>query len=108
MPIPRRGEIWWADLGLAAKRRPVLIVTVAFDQQDYALLGVVPHTTSPRGSQFEVRMNVSGLKSGAFNIQGFFAVPPRVFDRRILMAPPELMAQVEDSLERWLNLKTGD
>jgi mRNA interferase MazF len=58
---PERGEVWLADLGLAAKVRPVLVVSVPFDDRNYALIQVIPHTTQPRGAQFEVRL----LKSSA-------------------------------------------
>jgi mRNA interferase MazF len=49
---PQRGEIWLADLGLAAKTRPVLVVSVPYADADYALVCVIPRTASPRGSQF--------------------------------------------------------
>ncbi|HCC56390.1 MAG TPA: hypothetical protein DEQ47_03875 [Solibacterales bacterium] len=54
MPAPRRGEVWLVDLGLAGKTRPALIVSVAFGDRDRALITVVPHTTSLRGSPFEI------------------------------------------------------
>lgn len=47
MAVPERGEVWLADLGLAARIRPVLVVSVAFAETDYALLQVVPHTIPP-------------------------------------------------------------
>ena len=31
MPRAKRGEIWMADLGLAAKVRPVLVLSVAYE-----------------------------------------------------------------------------
>jgi mRNA-degrading endonuclease toxin of MazEF toxin-antitoxin module len=52
--IPKRGEIWWADLGIAAMIRPVAVVSVAYSDGDYALITVAPHTTSPRRAAFEV------------------------------------------------------
>ena len=58
MLIPKRGEIWLTDLGLAAKTRPVLVLSVPFSDQDYALITVVPHTTSARGANFEVNLSV--------------------------------------------------
>ncbi len=52
MAIPRRGEIWLADLGFAAKTRPALVLNIPFSDSDYALYSVVPHTTSTRNSVF--------------------------------------------------------
>jgi mRNA-degrading endonuclease toxin of MazEF toxin-antitoxin module len=54
MPSPRRGEVWLVDLGMAAKVRPALVISVAADDQDRALATLVAHTTSPRRSRFEV------------------------------------------------------
>ena len=54
MGIPKRGEIWLADLGFAAKVRPVLVVSVPYGDLDYALIQVVPHTTQPHNGQFVV------------------------------------------------------
>ena len=52
--MPKAGEIWLADLGLAAKVRPCLVLSVPVAEQDRALVTAVAHTTSPRGSRFEV------------------------------------------------------
>ena len=58
MSSPGRGEVWLADLGIAAKVRPVLVVSVPFGDRDYALVKSFPHTTQPRGASFEVRVPI--------------------------------------------------
>ena len=104
MPAPTRGEVWLADLGIAAKVRPVLVLSVEYADADYALITVVPHTTSPRGAAFEVSVPVRGLKPGAFNVQGIFAVPkPKLF-RKLAQLTPEHMAIVETTVRKWLGL----
>jgi len=75
MPIPRRGEVWLIDFGLAGKTRPALVVSVAFGDQDRSLITVVPHTTSLRGSPFEIAVPVPFLKPGAFLVQGVTTFP---------------------------------
>jgi hypothetical protein len=50
MATPRRGEVWLIDFGQAAKHAPRLVVSVVFGDLDRALITVVPHTTSLRGS----------------------------------------------------------
>ena len=45
---PRRGEVWLLDLGMTAKTRPVLIVSVEYGDIDRAIVTVVPHTTQIR------------------------------------------------------------
>jgi len=63
---PRRGEVWLFDLGIAAKTRPVLIVSVEYGDFDRALVTVVPHTTEIRGSALEIAVKVPFLQPGGF------------------------------------------
>lgn len=74
MPHPDRGEVWLTDLGIAAKIRPCLILSVPPDPQDRVLFTVVPHTTAVRGSRFEVAVPKPFLKTGAFDAQGLVTV----------------------------------
>lgn len=59
MATPRRGEVWLVDFGFAGKTRPALIVSTPYGDQDRALVTVVPHTTSLRGSPFEIAVSAS-------------------------------------------------
>ena len=59
MPSPQRGEVWLVDLGVVAKVRPAFVLSVPADDRDRALVTLVPHTTSPRDSRFEVPVSVS-------------------------------------------------
>ena len=52
MKSPQRGEVWLIDLGFAAKTRPAVVVSIEIEDADRALLTIVPHTTSARGSRF--------------------------------------------------------
>lgn len=63
------------DLGLAAKIRPCLVLGVPIADEDRALVTVVPHTTSVRGTRLEVAVSARFLKSGAFDAQGIVTVP---------------------------------
>ena len=56
MPGPERGEIWIVDLGYVAKCRPCLVLSIKPLDTDRALTTVIPHTTSARGTRFEVRL----------------------------------------------------
>ncbi len=49
MAQPKRGEVWLVDLGLAAKVRPCLLLTIFPTDDELALVTVVPHTTAIRG-----------------------------------------------------------
>ena len=57
--MPSRGEVWPVDLGMIQKVRPALILNRSFKDQDRALITVIPHTTSLRGSDLEIRVNVA-------------------------------------------------
>ena len=63
---PTRGEVWLFDLGMAAKTRPVLVVSVAYGDTDRAIVTVVPHTTQLRGSPFEISVRAPFLQQGAW------------------------------------------
>ena len=46
MPSADRGSVWIVDLGMVAKVRPCLVLSVPTDPQDRVLVTLVPHTTS--------------------------------------------------------------
>ena len=50
------GEVWLADLGLAAKTRPVVILSQDDPQAPRALVTYVPLTTQNRGSPYEIEL----------------------------------------------------
>jgi mRNA interferase MazF len=56
MSNAERGEVWLVDLGYAAKVRPCLVLSIPVQDRDRALVTVIAHTTSPRGSRFEVEV----------------------------------------------------
>ena len=62
--MPRRGEVWLVDLGLAQKVRPALILSTAYSDADRALITVISHTTKIRGSKFELPVSAPFLKPG--------------------------------------------
>ena len=104
MNIPRRGEVWLADLGMIAKVRPVLVLNVPFGDSDYALFHVIPHTTTVRNSQFEVGVQVPWLAAGVFNIQGSLSVPRSNLLRPLGKLTDKQILQIENSLRKWLGL----
>ncbi|MDA8109846.1 MAG: type II toxin-antitoxin system PemK/MazF family toxin, partial [Betaproteobacteria bacterium] len=54
MKAPLRGEVYMVDLGMAAKVRPCVVLSVPPEEADRALDTLVPHTTAVRRSKFEV------------------------------------------------------
>jgi mRNA interferase MazF len=63
------------DLGLAAKVRPALVISVPANDEDRAPVTIAPHTTSPRGSRFEADVPVPFLRSGVFDAQSLVTIP---------------------------------
>ena len=105
--MPERGEVWQVDFGITQKVRPALVISIPFADADRALIGVIPHTTATRGSQFEVSIPARFLGEGAFLVQGIQALPPRYFLRRLGVLTPEQLQRVEAGLLRWLGTSSA-
>ncbi len=104
MPIHRRGEVWLVDLGFTAKVRTGLILSIAPGPQDRVLITLVPHTTSVRGSGFEVVISKKFLSAGAFDAQGLVTVAPARLIRKLgALMQPELEL-IETAVRQWLAL----
>jgi mRNA interferase MazF len=83
MSNPDRGEAWLVDLGYVAKVRPCLVISIPALMQDRALMTLIPHTTSARGSRFEVEIRTPFLKSGVFDVQNLITIPHAKLLRRL-------------------------
>ena len=104
MPLPNRGEVWLADLGIAAKVRPGLIFSVPPEPQDRVLVTLIPHTTSVRGTRFEIVLPKRFLSTGAFDAQGLVTVAPARLLRRLGRLEPGELQLIEEAVKRWLAL----
>ncbi|MDZ4847973.1 MAG: type II toxin-antitoxin system PemK/MazF family toxin [Pirellulaceae bacterium] len=103
--MPTRGDCWIVDLGMVAKVRACLILSIPADyDNDRVLMTIIPHTTSTRGSRFEVPTDVRFLKDGAFDAQQIVSVPNVKLVKRIGSLPAEQLANVEAAVSRWLGL----
>lgn len=104
MASPQRGEVWLVELGMTAKVRPALVVSIPADDTDRALVALVPHTTSPRQSRFEVAIAVPFLRAGVFDAQSLVTIPHAKLLRRLGRLSTAQLASVERALARWLGL----
>jgi mRNA interferase MazF len=104
VPTPDRGEVWWADLGIAAKTRPALVLSVPPLAQDRVLATLVPHTTSVQGTRFEVDIPKPFLQAGVFDAQGLVTVAIPRLVRKLGSLQPAEMDLVEEAVKRWLGL----
>ena len=92
------------DLGLTAKVRPCLILSVPLEEPDRSLVTVVPHTTTLRQSRFEVAASSKFLRPGAFDAQGIVTVPTVRLMNRLGTLSAEQMRAVEKGVCLWLGI----
>lgn len=104
MKNPLRGEVWIVDLGMAAKTRPCVVLSIPLLDEDRALIAVIPHTTQTRGTRFEANVSLPFLKPGAFDAQGLQAAVLAKFERRLGALTANQMQAIEDAICRWLGI----
>ena len=102
MTKAKRGEVWIVDLGLAAKVRPCLVLSIPTSDQERSLVTVVAHTTSPRGGRFEMAVPLPFLRTGVFDAQNLVTIPDAKLMRCIGALRPEHLATVEAAVRMWL------
>lgn len=101
----RRGEVWLVDLGLAAKIRPCLVLGAPRADEDRALVTVVPHTTSLRGTRYEVAVPARFLRPGAFDAQGIVTLPTARLMRPLGALSVEQLEAVIRGVCSWLQIE---
>ena len=102
--MPRRGEIWLVDLGMAQKTRPAVILNVPYEDTDRVVITVVAHTTALRGSPFEIAVPAPFLREGAFAIQSVTSIPAKHALRRLGTFTTAQLAPIENGVRHWLGL----
>ncbi len=108
MSNPHRGEVWLVDLGYVAKVRPCLVISIPVLRRDRALATLIPHTTSTRGSRFEVEIHTKFLKPGVFDVQNLITIPHAKLLRKLGILQPEQLTAIEETLCVWLGLVKSD
>jgi mRNA interferase MazF len=105
---PHHGEVWLADLGLAAKTRPVVIVSRDDPDPPRALILYVPLTTQNRQSPYEVALpHLPFLAQNSIaNVQGLGSLPTVRLERRLGKLTDDVMAQIKRALAFVLDLGT--
>jgi mRNA interferase MazF len=89
---------------MVAKTRPVLILSVAYDDRERAVVTFIPRTTSVRGSRFEVPHVGRGFDVGAFDAQGIATVPTVQLIRRLGVIDGATLEQSAMAVKSWLGL----
>jgi mRNA interferase MazF len=107
---PQPGEVWLADLGFAAKFRPVVVVSRADPDPPRALVVYVPITSQDRGSDYEVVLPECRFlqASSVANVQGIGSVPTVRLSRRLGTLSAEAMNAIKEAMAWAFEIGTGD
>jgi len=97
---PRPGEVWLADLGLAAKTRPVVVISRNDPDPPRSLVLYVPLTTQHRLSSYEVPLPRLGFldRDSVANVQGLGSIPQVRLERRLGRLPDDVMKSIQRAL----------
>jgi mRNA interferase MazF len=68
------------------------------------LTTLIPHTTSTRGSRFEIAIVSRFLKTGALDVQNVITIPTIKTIRMLGKLTPDEMLEIEAGLKAWLGL----
>ena len=103
---PQPGEVWLADLGLAAKTRPVVIVSRFDSDAPRALVIYVPLTTQNRLSRYEVALPKLPFldRDSVANVQGIGSIPSVHLERRLGRLSEVVMTELKRCLTFALDL----
>jgi mRNA interferase MazF len=107
---PRPGDVWTADLGFAAKFRPVVIVSRDDPDPPRALIIYIPITTQDRQSAYEVTLpKTRFLQPGSVaNVQGSASLPTARLDRRIGSLSAATMSEIKKAIAWALDFDPTD
>lgn len=89
---------------MVAKTRPVLILSVDYDDKERAVVTYVSRTTSVRDTRFEVPHTARGFDAGVFDAQGIATIPDVQLLRRLGLIDGATLAKIEDAVKAWLGL----
>ncbi len=103
-PVP--GEVWFAELGMVEKSRPVLVLAYPSHSDARALAVVVPLTSQIRGGRGEVNLGKLRWlpKASAVNVQGIASFDHHLLTRKLGTLGPEQYNAVKEAVRELLGL----
>lgn len=103
---PKPGEVWFAELGMVEKSRPVLVLAFPEIRDARALAVVAPLTSQIRGMRGEVDLGKPRWlpKHSAVNVQGLASFDHRKLSRRMGELNASQMASIKTALRDLLGL----
>lgn len=102
----KAGEVWFADLGMTAKSRPVLVLAYPQADDARALVVVAPLTSQIRGMRGEVEIGKPRWlpKRSAVNVQGLASFDRHYLARKMGSLGESQMEQVKAALRELLGI----
>ncbi len=108
MRPPKPGEVYWVDLGMRAKFRPLMVVSREDPEVERALCVCVPCTTQIRGGNYEAPLPrvkwLPGSDEGVANVLGIEAVELHRLERFAGRFDPSVVASVRKRIAWMLEL----
>ena len=97
---PRHGEVWLADMGMAAKTRPAIVLIADNLNAPRSLVIHIPITKQNRGSELEVPLgHLPFLDQGSVaNVQAIGSLPSIRFEKCFGVVPPADLEAVKKAL----------
>ena len=101
-----RGDVVLVDMGMTAKVRPCVVVSVNTPERQRNMTVVVPLTTEIRGGECEISFPKPAWlrQESVVNVLGIAGVDKAKIERRISAFPADRMAEIESVLKRLLGL----
>jgi len=101
-----RGDVVIVDLGMMAKVRPCVVVSVSKPDSQRNMSVVVPMTTEIRGGECEIGFPKPAWlrQESVVNVLGIVGVDNAKIERRISAFPADKIAEIEAGLKRLLGL----
>jgi mRNA-degrading endonuclease toxin of MazEF toxin-antitoxin module len=98
--------VWFADLGMVEKSRPVLVLAYPQPEDARVLVVVAPLTSQIRGLRGEVALGKPRWlpKVSAVNVQGLASFDPGKLARRLGVLAPDQLNAVKAALRDLLGL----
>lgn len=102
----KAGEVWFADLGMIEKGRPVLVLYYPDSEDARALVIVAPLTSQIRGLRGEVDLGHAKWlpKPSAVNVQGLASFDRNKLTRRFGRLTEETYQEVKDTIRDLLGI----
>jgi len=102
----KRGDVVLVDLGMAAKVRPCVVISVSNPDSRRNMSVVVPMTTEIRGGECEIQFQKPPWlrQESVVNALGIAGVDNAKIERRISVFPADKILEIESVLKRLLAL----